>query len=61
MDDLNSKAIALDFETGYVRVAGEAVSGHVDINIALAEQEKIERVRVKLIGCIKTYAEHYSS
>jgi hypothetical protein len=61
MDDRNAEAITLDFETR-VRVAGEAICGHVHINHPLAEEDKIEQVIVKLIGRIKTYADlyHYS-
>jgi len=47
--------IAVDFETR-VRVAGETIYGNIHINHALAKEDKLEQVIVKLIGFIKTYA-----
>ncbi|KAJ7099484.1 hypothetical protein B0H15DRAFT_944899 [Mycena belliarum] len=48
-----SEAIALHF-FDCVRVAGETLQGHVDVNIPIAMQDKMECVRVKLRGSIVT-------
>jgi hypothetical protein len=47
--------IKLRFEDR-VRVAGEIVAGHVDLNIVLANELHIQRLWIKLRGAIKTYA-----
>ncbi|KAJ7877648.1 hypothetical protein B0H13DRAFT_1893096 [Mycena leptocephala] len=47
--------IKLRFEDR-VRVAGETVAGHVDLNIVLANELHIQRLWIKLRGAIKTYA-----
>jgi hypothetical protein len=38
-----------------VRVAGEIVQGHVELNLRKALDEKVENVRIKLRGSIVTY------
>ena len=48
-----SQAISLNFQSN-VRVAGETIFGHVDINHTRAEEENIKEVLVKLIGRITT-------
>ena len=52
---MGDQAISLSFQSN-VRVAGETISGHVDINHTRAEEENIKEVLVKLIGRITTYA-----
>ncbi|KAJ7496772.1 hypothetical protein FB451DRAFT_1162889 [Mycena latifolia] len=48
-----SEAIALHF-FDCVRVAGETLQGHVDVNVPMAMEDKMENVRVKLRGSIVT-------
>jgi hypothetical protein len=39
----------------FVRVAGEILSGHVEMNMAQAQEDKLEHLRIKLRGSIVTY------
>ncbi|KAJ7104576.1 hypothetical protein C8R43DRAFT_1047286 [Mycena crocata] len=50
-----AEALTLHFPD-HVRVAGETLQGHVDINIPMAMQDKFENVHVKLRGSIVTKA-----
>jgi hypothetical protein len=45
--------ITLNFQN-VVRVAGETIEGHVDLNVALAQEDHIEQLRIKLRGSITT-------
>ncbi|KAJ7125253.1 hypothetical protein C8R44DRAFT_619278 [Mycena epipterygia] len=45
--------ITLHFQN-VVRVAGETIEGHVDLNVAQAQEDHIEQLRVKLRGSIST-------
>ncbi|KAF7333460.1 Arrestin-N domain-containing protein [Mycena venus] len=46
--------IRLRFDNGRVRVAGEIIAGHVDLNVALAQELHIQRLWIKLRGVVKT-------
>ncbi|KAJ7287058.1 hypothetical protein C8J57DRAFT_1707457 [Mycena rebaudengoi] len=48
-----SEPISLQFQD-LVRVAGEIIQGRVDLNVALAQQDNIEHLRIKLRGSIHT-------
>ncbi|KAF7344477.1 Arrestin-N domain-containing protein [Mycena sanguinolenta] len=48
-----SQPIILHFQN-VPRVAGEIIAGTVDLNVALAQQERIEEVRIKFRGAITT-------
>ncbi|KAF7344476.1 Arrestin-N domain-containing protein [Mycena sanguinolenta] len=48
-----SQPIILHFQN-VLRVAGETITGTVDLNVALAQQERIEEVRIKFRGAITT-------
>ena len=50
-------AITLQF-ADHLRVPGETIAGHVVLDVASAQQEKINQLRVKFVGSIKTYAIH---
>ncbi|KAJ7125248.1 hypothetical protein C8R44DRAFT_135090 [Mycena epipterygia] len=45
--------ITLHFQN-VVRVAGETIEGHVDLNVTLAQEDRIEQLRIKLRGSIVT-------
>ncbi|KAJ7869107.1 hypothetical protein B0H14DRAFT_3581729 [Mycena olivaceomarginata] len=47
------QAVTLHFQN-LVRVAGETIAGTVDLNIALAQEERIEELRIKFRGAITT-------
>ncbi|KAJ6631466.1 hypothetical protein B0H10DRAFT_2207122 [Mycena sp. CBHHK59/15] len=47
------EAITLHFPE-FVRVAGEVLQGHVDLNVALAKEDKIEKLYIKFRGSIVT-------
>ncbi|KAJ6631461.1 hypothetical protein B0H10DRAFT_2207118 [Mycena sp. CBHHK59/15] len=47
------QAITLHFQN-VGRVAGETLEGHVDLNVALAQEDHIEHLRIKLRGSIVT-------
>ncbi|KAJ7640789.1 hypothetical protein DFH06DRAFT_1334510 [Mycena polygramma] len=47
------QAITLNFQN-LIRVAGETIAGTVDLNVALAQEHRIEHVRIKLRGSITT-------
>jgi hypothetical protein len=53
-NDAGPKAISLSFAPK-IFVAGEVISGHVDLDIGLALEDDIQRVRVKLRGLMTTY------
>jgi hypothetical protein len=46
-------ALTLYFEDR-VRVTGEALQGRVDLNMAMAQEQNIQKVHVKLRGGIRT-------
>jgi hypothetical protein len=48
------QAVTLHFQN-LVRVAGETIAGTVDLNVALAQEERIEELRIKFRGAITTY------
>ncbi|KAJ6590001.1 hypothetical protein DFH09DRAFT_1074485 [Mycena vulgaris] len=48
-----SQPITLHFQN-VVRVAGETIEGHVDLNVALAQEDHVEQLRIKLRGAITT-------
>ncbi|KAJ7032771.1 hypothetical protein C8F04DRAFT_1040146 [Mycena alexandri] len=48
-----SEALTLHFPE-YVRVAGETLQGHVEINVPMALNDKVENVRIKVRGSIET-------
>ncbi|KAJ7130334.1 hypothetical protein C8R44DRAFT_613468 [Mycena epipterygia] len=48
-----SQPITLHFQN-VVRVAGETIEGHVDLNMALAQKKHIEQLRAELTGYILT-------
>ncbi|KAF7344452.1 Arrestin-N domain-containing protein [Mycena sanguinolenta] len=48
-----SQLITLHFQN-VLRVAGETIAGSVDLNMALAQQEHIEELRIKFVGAITT-------
>lgn len=50
-----SNAITLHLPT-HLRVAGQTITGSVDVNVVFAQKENIDTVRVKLRGSVKTYA-----
>ncbi|KAJ7125251.1 hypothetical protein C8R44DRAFT_782703 [Mycena epipterygia] len=57
-----AEALTLHF-ADFVRVAGETLQGHVDVDIPKALEDKIENVRIKLRGSIVTQlteAEHHA-
>ncbi|KAJ7503091.1 hypothetical protein B0H11DRAFT_2361119 [Mycena galericulata] len=45
--------ITLNFQNR-VHVAGEKIAGHVDLNVALAQEDHIEHLRIKFRGAITT-------
>jgi hypothetical protein len=47
------EAITLHFQN-VVRVAGETIAGRVDLNVALAQEHRIEQLRIKFRGSITT-------
>jgi hypothetical protein len=49
-----SEPILLHFQD-HVRVAGEVIQGRVDLNVALAQKDGIEHLRIKFRGSIETY------
>ncbi|KAJ7287049.1 hypothetical protein C8J57DRAFT_1282661 [Mycena rebaudengoi] len=53
MSASSSEAISLQFQD-LVRVAGEIIQGRVDLNVALAQEDNIEHLRIKLRGSIHT-------
>ncbi|KAJ7503134.1 hypothetical protein B0H11DRAFT_619688 [Mycena galericulata] len=48
-----SQVITLHFQD-IVRIAGETFVGYVDLNVALAQEEHIEQLRIKLRGSLTT-------
>ncbi|KAJ7287062.1 hypothetical protein C8J57DRAFT_1707461 [Mycena rebaudengoi] len=48
-----SEPISLHFQD-HVRVAGEVIQGRVDLNVALAQKDGIEHLRIKFRGSIET-------
>ncbi|KAJ6622101.1 hypothetical protein B0H10DRAFT_2344521 [Mycena sp. CBHHK59/15] len=48
-----AESITLHFPD-FVRIAGETLQGHVDVNVPKAMDDKIENVRIKLRGSIVT-------
>ncbi|KAJ7719130.1 hypothetical protein B0H16DRAFT_1607432 [Mycena metata] len=46
--------IQLQFDNLRVRVAGETIAGHVNLNVALAQELHIQRLWIKLRGDVKT-------
>ncbi|KAK7039593.1 arrestin-N domain-containing protein [Favolaschia claudopus] len=54
MDGSNAaEAIVLHFQD-VVRVAGETITGSIDLNLRLAQEERIEKLRIKYRGVIST-------
>jgi hypothetical protein len=51
-----SLAAVLDIST-HPRVAGEVVNGHVNFDLARAQEENIYQIQVELMGVISTYAD----
>ncbi|KAJ7287061.1 hypothetical protein C8J57DRAFT_1282699 [Mycena rebaudengoi] len=49
MSASSNEAISLHFQD-LVRVAGEIIQGRVDLNVALAQEDNIEHLRIKLRG-----------
>ncbi|KAF7315033.1 Arrestin-N domain-containing protein [Mycena indigotica] len=47
------QAIVLNFPD-FVRVAGETLQGYIDLDLGLAAQDKIEKVKIKLRGSVLT-------
>ncbi|EIN05819.1 hypothetical protein PUNSTDRAFT_54683 [Punctularia strigosozonata HHB-11173 SS5] len=54
-----SSAITLNFPKR-VRIAGEQLTGTVDINVLNAQEEDIEHVKIKFRGAVQTYTERSS-
>ncbi|KAJ7104575.1 hypothetical protein C8R43DRAFT_1047283 [Mycena crocata] len=53
MTSSSAEPITLHFQD-FVRVAGETLQGRVDLNVALAQEEHIEQLRIKFTGSIST-------
>ncbi|KAJ7603727.1 hypothetical protein B0H17DRAFT_1026531 [Mycena rosella] len=54
MTSATPQPITLNFQN-FVRVAGETIEGSVDLNVALAQEDHIEQLRIKFRGAITTY------
>jgi hypothetical protein len=50
-----AQPITLHFQN-IVRIAGESIEGRVDLNVALAQDDHIEHLRIKLRGALTTCA-----
>ncbi|KAJ7655367.1 hypothetical protein B0H17DRAFT_1099100 [Mycena rosella] len=46
--------VTLHFQNRLTRVAGETIRGRVDLNVALAQEENLEHLRIKFRGTIRT-------
>lgn len=46
--------ITLNFQNEVVRIAGEILEGTVDLNVAVAQEDRIEQLRIKFRGVIST-------
>ncbi|KAJ7647810.1 hypothetical protein FB45DRAFT_894518 [Roridomyces roridus] len=53
MTSTPNNSIALHFQN-IPRIAGETICGNVDLNVALAQEEHVEALRIKLRGAIVT-------
>ncbi|KAJ7099487.1 hypothetical protein B0H15DRAFT_548865 [Mycena belliarum] len=52
--DVHPPTFVLDFQDHSVRVAGDYVAGRVELNLARAQDEGVESLRVNLQGCMVT-------
>jgi hypothetical protein len=52
--DVASEPLALDF-SDHVHVAGELLTGFVNLNVALAQAQNIDTIVVKIRGSQKTF------